>query len=803
MELYAGVGVLFSVLAFAINGLGLPLGIPPAPEDPVMSAVAPPQCLAYVTWAGTAAPDSKSTNRTEQLLAEPEVQKLIGAVLQIAKSAIRTSAEKEQPGQGQVAETTFDLVTGLLTRPAALFLADVVPPSGNGPPTVTGGMVVNLGDDAEKVWATIVAHLEKAGLNGEKVKIGGADWNRLKPAPDAPEFTWGLKGKYLIVGMGSGQVEGILERMGQEPPKWLTAVRKRLPVERLSMFAFVNVKSIVGKVSEQGGQQAANVVQALGLTNVTALATVGGLDADGYVTKTLVGVKGEAEGVLSILKQKPLTAEDLAPLPKDAIVAAAGRMDLDTAWQKGLEIASAIAPAETQKFLSQLGMVEAQIGFKLREDLFQPLGDVWCFSTAPTQGPMPIPRVLAVVKVRDAKRLAATHEKLINLASAAMANAPAGRPAPRINRSQLGGHEVFTLQLPQPGVPVAPSWCLTDKELVFAIMPQAIPAYLAAKDGTGSLAEVPAVADQLRGDCPPFVLVYQNTPELVRAAYPALQMMLMTFSSQLRQQGIEINPGMLPSPDAILKHLRPSTTLVGWSKIGLQTSSSQTVPGENMFTSSGPIMVALLLPAVQAAREAARRSQSMNNLKQIGLALHNYQDANRKLPPAYTTDKEGKPGLSWRVLILPYLEEQELFKQFRLDEPWDSEHNKALLAKIPKTFVSPNYSGPKGRTNYLGIGGQHGVFGGKEGVSFAKMTDGLSNTVVAVEAANASAVEWTRPDVFVPDAANPTKGLTGLRPGGFNALLGDGSVRFISEKIDAEVLKALFTYNGGEAVKLP
>jgi len=83
------------------------------------------------------------------------------------------------------------------------------------------------------------------------------------------------------------------------------------------------------------------------------------------------------------------------------------------------------------------------------------------------------------------------------------------------------------------------------------------------------------------------------------------------------------------------------------------------------------------------------------------------------------------------------------------------------------------------------------------------MTDGLSNTVVAVEAANASAVEWTRPDVFVPDAANPTKGLTGLRPGGFNALLGDGSVRFISEKIDAEVLKALFTYNGGEAVKLP
>jgi len=803
MALYSGIGMLVSFLALAGTGLGLPVGIPPAPEDPVMSAVAPPQCLAYVTWAGTAAPDAKSANRTEQLLAEPEVQKLIAAIVQTVQGAIRTSAEKDQPGRGPLAEEMFDLALGLLNRPAAFFLADLEPPSGNGPPSVSGGMVLHLGDDAEKLWATIVGHLEKAGLKGEKVKIGGADWNRLKPAPDAPEFTWGLKGKYLIVGMGSGQVEGILERMRGEPPKWLTAVRKRLPVERLSMFAFANVRTIVGKVSKHGGPQAAGVIQALGFNNVTAVATVGGLDADGYVTKTLIGVQGEAEGVLSILKQQPLTAEDLTPLPKDAIVAAAARMDLDVAWQKGLEIASAIAPAETRKFLSQLGMVEAQIGFKLREDLFQPLGDVWCFSTAPANGPVPVPRVLVVVKLRDAKRLAATHEKLINLANAAAANAPPGRPAPKINRSQLGGQEVFMLQLPQPGVPVAPSWCLTDKELVLAIMPQAIQAYLAAKGATGSLAEVAVVADQLKGDCPPFALVYQNTPELVRAAYPAIQMMLMTFSSQLRQQGIEINPGMLPSPDAILKHLRPSTTSVGWSKIGLQTSSSQTVPGENMFTAGGPVMIALLLPAVQAAREAARRSQSMNNLKQIGLALHNYHDANRKLPPAFTTDKEGKPGLSWRVLILPYLEEQELFKQFHLDEPWDSEHNKPLVARIPRTFVSPTYSGPPGRTNYLGIGGEHGVFGGEEGLSFAKMTDGLSNTVIVVEAANASAVEWTRPDVFVPDAANPAKGLTGLRPGGFMALVADGSVRFISEKTDVDALKAFFTYNGGETVRLP
>jgi type II secretory pathway pseudopilin PulG len=258
---------------------------------------------------------------------------------------------------------------------------------------------------------------------------------------------------------------------------------------------------------------------------------------------------------------------------------------------------------------------------------------------------------------------------------------------------------------------------------------------------------------------------------------------------------------MLPSLDAILKHFRPSIMSAGWNRVGLQTSSRQTVPGEAVINpGSGGIMIALLLPAVQAAREAARRAQSTNNMKQIGLALHNYHDANKKFPPAFTTTKDGKPGLSWRVLILPYVEEAELYRQFHLDEPWDSEHNKALAAKIPRVYVSPNYSGPPGKTNYLGIGGEKGVLGGKEGVSIAKISDGTSNTVALVEASNESAVEWTRPDVFVPDDANPAKGLTGLRPGGFNALMTDGSARFLSEKTDPQTLKALFTYNGGEKI---
>src|SRR6202789_1676353 len=102
------------------------------------------------------------------------------------------------------------------------------------------------------------------------------------------------------------------------------------------------------------------------------------------------------------------------------------------------------------------------------------------------------------------------------------------------------------------------------------------------------------------------------------------------------------------------------------------------------------VLIALLLPAVQAAREAARRAQCVNNLKQIGLAMHNYHSANDAFPMPAITDKDGKPLLSRRVAILPYIEKQELYNKFKLEEPWDSPHNKALLKEMPTTYLCPS-----------------------------------------------------------------------------------------------------------------
>ena len=207
-----------------------------------------------------------------------------------------------------------------------------------------------------------------------------------------------------------------------------------------------------------------------------------------------------------------------------------------------------------------------------------------------------------------------------------------------------------------------------------------------------------------------------------------------------------------------------------------------------------------LVQAVQKMRAAASRAQGTNNLKQLGLAIHNYANTMKGQSPAHANySKDGKPLLSWRVLILPYIEGQDLYRQFHLNEPWDSEHNKKLLAKMPKVYTSPEDEDTikKHVTHYQGFMGKGAFFEGKQGLRFpAEFTDGTSNTIMFVEAAKA--VPWTKPEdvSYDPDQPLPKLGLPGA--GVFLAAMCDGSVRAISHKITEKTLRSAITRNGGE-----
>jgi hypothetical protein len=230
-----------------------------------------------------------------------------------------------------------------------------------------------------------------------------------------------------------------------------------------------------------------------------------------------------------------------------------------------------------------------------------------------------------------------------------------------------------------------------------------------------------------------------------------------------------------------------------------------TVPEELAgYASSAPVLIALLVPAVQKVREAASRTQDANNLKQMALAFHNYHDTYKHFPAAAICDKAGKPLLSWRVAILPYIEHDALYRQFKLDEPWDSEHNIKLLPKMPAIYQFVGDGPNDGRTYYR-------VFVGPdknpsalfrtydEKARIRNITDGTSNTLMIVTAADS--VPWTKPEELVYTPNGPLPRLSQTRRG-CNVALCDGSVRFLSATIAEQSLRALITRDGGEVANL-
>ncbi|HUT92252.1 MAG TPA: DUF1559 domain-containing protein [Thermoguttaceae bacterium] len=211
---------------------------------------------------------------------------------------------------------------------------------------------------------------------------------------------------------------------------------------------------------------------------------------------------------------------------------------------------------------------------------------------------------------------------------------------------------------------------------------------------------------------------------------------------------------------------------------------------------------AAITPPLQEARARAQRMQSMNDLKHLGLAMHNYHDLKKSFPAVGNTDAGGKLLLSWRVHILPFVEQQKLYDQFHLDEPWDSEHNRTLIDKMPEAYRCPasKHRKEQGLSTYRVVTGEGTVFPGREGVPLKEIKDGTSNTIMIVEVDDDHAVIWTKPEGLPFDPDHPARGLGGHFEGGFHVAMCDGSVRFVVNAIAPETLRALFTRAGREPI---
>ena len=216
----------------------------------------------------------------------------------------------------------------------------------------------------------------------------------------------------------------------------------------------------------------------------------------------------------------------------------------------------------------------------------------------------------------------------------------------------------------------------------------------------------------------------------------------------------------------------------------------------------GVVLVAFLLPALRrGAPEAARQAQCKNNLKNIALALYNYEAEYHSLPPAYTIDAQGKPLHSWRTLILPYLDQKPLYTTIDLSKPWDDPANADAVKQRVSIFHCPDDTGLQNHTTYLACVASNGCFRLTEPRRFSEITDGLAETLMVIEVPADRSVPWMSPndaDESLIMSIGPESKLA--HAGGMSIAFCDGRVRFVSANIPAALRRALISIAGGEQV---
>jgi hypothetical protein len=550
----------------------------------------------------------------------------------------------------------------------------------------------------------------------------------------------------------------------------------------------------------------------LGLDGIRHIEMLGGFEEDKVRSIARIVAPSPRKRLLSLLDGPTFSAETMPPIHPSATGFSAASVEPGELFSKVSAIARSMDPNAGRQLDSFLNQFRAQTGVSLVDDLLAATGPGMSVGSMITRSGTP--DFFATVQVKDGAEFSRTIDKLAPIITA-MANqalqAQAGQNVGGFEITRAEGEKgqaewKITLPGDAPGfAAISPRIRIEKNTLAFGLDPRTINMVqqLAAKRTPYAFKGDYAYIGQRLSKSMVFLSV-QDVKTTLPATIAAIPTALQALDQAAKAQGnpplpIRLKTELIPKPESLTPFLSPAMISVSVHPEGIKFDSISSAPSIDQPAVTA-IAASLLLPAVQSAREAARRAQCANHHKQIALAMHSYADDNGGFPPMGIASATGEPLLSWRVELLPYLDEKALYDEIRKDEPWDSPHNKPLLDRMPAMFACPSGTQPTGMTCCRAFVGEGGILEKDKKTTLTDITDGTSNTILFAE--SSEPVEWTRPEGLSVNTPG-TMGMGSRHPQGFYVALADGSVIFVSANTDPQVLKGLATKAGGEDVRRP
>jgi len=487
-----------------------------------------------------------------------------------------------------------------VTRPCACFVSHLT--QGDNAPQANGGFVMNVGDAGPKVAKMLKRYRELAKdaieertvdgrieyhlkidappppSNSQPPKEAGkeaAAGQHVEAKPDDPlHLRWTLHDKHLIVVWGDESPAEIVKRMKSPEPDWLTAVGKDLPIERRAAIVRVDLEAVAAPFAK-GDASDQEIAKQIRDTHLRAVTLVTGLGHDDFVSQVLVETDRVAAVLLKTMVDRPLKAEDLAVIPRDAHLAMALRLNPNLIatglrWldeqAKGnnkpeatpdksegggttdnaidlseIDVSQAmtIPFAVAEQAITQLASKrEFTLNSELCGELAASIGDTWRLYTSPGEGSSIFNGMTGVVRVNDRERLTKLFDKLAARKPPEEADAKTaktGKPQPEtwaVRKTRFAEHDVYYMVRPQGESLGVLTWCLVKNELVCSLSPQNVKAYLLRQAGGSSLADEPAVIEAFQTKQPPTLLVYEDSRAMFRMTYPLMQGWAMVMAGQ-------------------------------------------------------------------------------------------------------------------------------------------------------------------------------------------------------------------------------------------------------------------------------